>query len=213
MSEQPISPNKFREADGVSDWRIAAASVMAFYRTDSYAQGLEVARAVGTVTDRADIDIRGPGVTVRLTADLEHGFDRGHVDLAQRISAAVRELGVTADPAQVQQAQVTIDTTDTTRIRPFWAAVLNYREVGEEDVLDPLGYNMPIWFQEVRELVPDRGRLHIDVMVPYDQVRPRVEAALAAGGRIAEDKFVPMSWTLADPDGNLADVTSIEDRD
>jgi 4a-hydroxytetrahydrobiopterin dehydratase len=50
-------------------------------------------------------------------------------------------------------------------------------------------------------------------MVPYDQVRARVDAAVAAGGRIAEDKFVPMWWTLADADGNLADVTSIEDRD
>jgi 4a-hydroxytetrahydrobiopterin dehydratase len=213
MNEQRVSPNKFREAGGVGDWRIAAASAIAFYRTESYGQALEVAQAVGAVTDRAGIDIRDLGVTVRLNADMGVGFTGTHVDLAQRIQAAVRELGVSADPSRVQQAQVTIDTTDIERIRPFWAAVLNYEEVGEEDVLDPLGYNMPIWFQEVREPRPERGRFHIDVMVAYDQVRARVDAALAAGGRIAEDRFVPMSWTLADPDGNLADVTSIEDRD
>jgi 4a-hydroxytetrahydrobiopterin dehydratase len=219
MSGQRISPNRFREAEGVGDWRIAEWCAMAFFATESYAQGLEVAGAVGSVTDRAEIDIRKRGVTVRLPAveqyegESEGGYDQSHIDLARRISVALRGLGRTADPSQVQQSQVAIDTTDIARIRPFWRAVLGYREVGEEDLLDPHDRGMAVWFQEVAEMSQHRNRIHVDVFVPYDQVRRRVDAALAAGGRIAQDKFAPMWWTLADADGNEVDVTSIEDRD
>jgi 4a-hydroxytetrahydrobiopterin dehydratase len=53
---------------------------------------------------------------------------------------------------------------------------------------------------------PGRGRFHIDVYVPYDQVEGRIAAALAAGGHIVSDAHAPEWWTLADPEGNEADL-------
>ncbi|GAA1961068.1 hypothetical protein [Microbacterium deminutum] len=38
---------------------------------------------------------------------------------------------------------------------------------------------------------PGRGRIHIDVSVPAEIERKRVDAALAAGGRIADDSHAP----------------------
>jgi 4a-hydroxytetrahydrobiopterin dehydratase len=53
---------------------------------------------------------------------------------------------------------------------------------------------------------PHRNRIHIDVFVPHDQAEARVAAAIAAGGRLVTDKFAPTWWTLADAEGNEADV-------
>ena len=44
------------------------------------------------------------------------------------------------------------------------------------------------------------------VYLPEDQARARVDAALAAGGRIANEANAPGWWTLADPEGNEVDV-------
>jgi 4a-hydroxytetrahydrobiopterin dehydratase len=42
--------------------------------------------------------------------------------------------------------------------------------------------------------------------VPHDQVEARIAAALAAGGRIVDDTHAPGWWTLADAEGNEADL-------
>jgi 4a-hydroxytetrahydrobiopterin dehydratase len=51
-----------------------------------------------------------------------------------------------------------------------------------------------------------RNRIHIDIYVPPDEVEARIEAALAAGGRIVNDANAPEWWTLADAEGNEADL-------
>ena len=44
-----------------------------------------------------------------------------------------------------------------------------------------------------------KGAIHIVVSVPYEQARARIDAALAAGGRIIYDANAPQWWTLEDP--------------
>jgi hypothetical protein len=51
-----------------------------------------------------------------------------------------------------------------------------------------------------------RNRLHVDLFVPDDQARARIDAALGAGGRIVYDAEAPEWWTLADPEGNEVDI-------
>ena len=51
-----------------------------------------------------------------------------------------------------------------------------------------------------------RNRIHVDVFVPDDQAEARIDAALAAGGRVAYDAEAPEWWTLADPEGNEVDI-------
>jgi len=41
----------------------------------------------------------------------------------------------------------------------------------------------------------------------------RVDAVLAAGGRMVNDTFAPFWWTLADPEGNLVDIAQSSGRE
>jgi len=60
---------------------------------------------------------------------------------------------------------------------------------------------------------PQRNRIHIDVWVPHDQAEARVATAIAAGGRLVSDEHAPEWWSLADAEGNEADVATTMGRD
>jgi 4a-hydroxytetrahydrobiopterin dehydratase len=101
-------------------------------------------------------------------------------------------------------------------IGPFWQAVLGYaprNDSPDEDLVDPSWRGPAFWFEQMNEPRGDGGgAIHIAVFIPYEQAEARVQAALAAGGRMVRDR-APMWWTLADAAGNEADISTIKDRD
>jgi len=212
-----ITPRQFHEADGVEDWRVIFHGACAHFRTRSYAAGIKLVDAIGRLPDTLNhhpsVDLRPEGVTVRLTTDDVEGLSERDVTLARQISAAARELGVHADPTAVQHVQVAIDALVTPEVRPFWRAVLGYREVGDADLLDPHSRGPSLWFQEMDAPRPQRNRIHVDVSVPHDQAEARVAAAIAAGGHLVSDEHAPAWWTLADAEGNEVDVATWMGRD
>lgn len=111
-----------------------------------------------------------------------------------------------AEPGAVQHVQVSIDTLDPARVRPFWGAVLGYAEFEDADLVDPVRRGPGFWFQRMDEPRPGRNRIHLDLYLPHDEAEARIAAALAAGGRVVSDAHAPGWWTLADPDGNEVDV-------
>jgi 4a-hydroxytetrahydrobiopterin dehydratase len=136
--------------------------------------------------------------------------------MAQRISAVADQLGLQADPAAVQGVLVIPGAPKDADIFPFWRAVLGYDprpDSPEEDIIDPRDRGPALWFEEMDEPRPDGGgAIHLAVWVPHDQAEARVQAALAAGGRMVRDR-APSWWTLADPAGNEADVSTVLGRE
>jgi 4a-hydroxytetrahydrobiopterin dehydratase len=216
MTER-ITPRQFHEADGVEDWRVLFEGACARFRTRSFATGVALVDAIGRLADAAnhhpDVDLRYGGVTVRLTTHDVDGLSERDITLARQISAAARELDVAADPTAVQTVQVAIDALVGSEVIPFWRAVLGYREMGDEDLVDPHGRGPSIWFQEMDAPRPQRNRIHVDISVPHDQAEARVAAAIAAGGHLVSDQYAPAWWTLADAEGNEADVATWMGRD
>jgi 4a-hydroxytetrahydrobiopterin dehydratase len=211
MSET-ITPKRFHEFD----WRVVRNDACAHFRTGSFPAGVALVDAIGRLSDATDhhpdVDLRSGGVTVRLRTESGRLGER-EVALAQQISAAARELGVPVDPTSLQMLQIAIDALVIPDVMPFWRAVLGYREVGDEDLIDPLFQGPPVWFQQMDAPRPQRNRIHIDVYVPHDQAEARVAAALAAGGHVVSDENAPRWWTLADAEGNEVDVAPWPDRD
>jgi 4a-hydroxytetrahydrobiopterin dehydratase len=119
---------------------------------------------------------------VRIAADEINGFAQHHIELARQISTTANELGVSADPTALQDVQLTVDAIDVATVRPFWCAVLGYRERhGDVDLLDPYAHGPSLWFQRMDAPRSQRNRIHVDVFVPHDVAAARVAAAV--GGR------------------------------
>ncbi|HLK44597.1 MAG TPA: VOC family protein [Acidimicrobiales bacterium] len=208
----PVTGPEFLASDGVGDWRViwGAGWASAHYRTVDYETAVRLAHRVGVLaaaaSHPADVDLRPGGVTVRLLSGEPGGLSSDDVELARSISAAAAELGAAADPSAVQHVQVAIDAASSAAVAPFWQAVLGYESLGDEDVLDPLRRGPSFWFQRMDVPRTERGRVHVDVYLPHDEAERRIAAALAAGGHVVDDSHAPEWWTLADAEGNEADV-------
>src|SRR6185369_12409921 len=210
MSHQ-ISGKQFDELAGADGWRAlwGGGRGCAHFRTGSFGVGAALVQAISDLPSAAghqvDVDLRGDGVTVRIFTDYPGGLSDKDVQVARDISAAARNLDLTADPSAVHHVQVAIDALAIPAVRPFWRAVLGYDEFDDADLLDPHRSWPTFWFQQMDAERPQRGRIHIDIYVPRDPVEARIAAGLAAGGHMVRDNG-PNWWTLADAEGNEADL-------
>ncbi|MGI8416628.1 MAG: VOC family protein [Nakamurella sp.] len=209
-----VSPQQFRAADGVADWRLLFDGANVFYRTHSMADGAVLAGTVGALGGMAEVqaavDLRADGVTVRL--GWYSGLTQQHISLAQQVSAAAHAAGAVADVSRLQVVQIAIDALSMPAVVEFWRAVLGYRQRGDEDLFDGRGRGPQLWFQDMDEPRPQRNRIHVDLSLPHQQAESRVQAALAAGGTLVRDQ-APQCWTLADPEGNEVDIAAHTDLD
>ena len=203
---------QFSAFPGVDDWRVlwGAGYASARFLTGSFAAGLSLVAAIGELAAASghdpDVDMRPESVTVRLRTAEVQGLTSRDAGLAKEISVAAARLQAPADPAAVQHVQIAIDALDIAKVRSFWQAVLGYTVFGDEDLLEEHRVGPTFWFQQMESPRTGRNRFHVDIYVPHDQVQARIDAALAAGGRIVSDAHAPLWWTLADPEGNEADL-------
>jgi len=228
-------------SDAVSElgWRLILGELRTQVRTASLAQAAEVAaRAVAA----ADELTGGDGAGAHLRLDLRAGrvylsvFTRAadwvtelDIELARAISGVAGGLGLATGPGPgaesggeaeraVQLVEIGIDAMDIAAIRPFWKAVLGYADVlgsaGPEDAIaDPAGQGLAIWFQQMDAPRPQRNRIHLDIAVPHDEAQRRMDAAIAAGGKLTYTDEAPAFWVLADPEGNEACICTWQARD
>jgi len=218
-----ISPKQFHESEGAEDWRVLGDGACAYFRTGSFATGARLVQAIGELPGvddhHPDVDVRCDGVTVRLItiADDYYGMSRRDVELARQISAAARQLGLSADTSAVQSLLVIPGAPAIVEVVPFWRAVLGYeprRDSANEDLVDPRRRAPGFWFERMDQPRPGGGgAIHVAVWVPYEQAKARIAAALAAGGRIVRDEFAPAWWTLADAADNEVDISTSMGRD
>ena len=203
MSEQGWQD--FLAAEGVDDWVVLHGGATAVFRVRSLGEAARLAEAVAKVPG-----LEGSGVlltmadaslTVRLSRDLWQ-LERRHVELARAVSAVARAHGAAADRAAVQEVQLAIAAKRDAIDLGFWRAVLGYVPMADDNAVDPLGHGSTVWMQELDEAKPLRHAMHLDVSVAREHVTARLQAALAAGGRIVDKSHAPSSWTLADRAGN-----------
>jgi 4a-hydroxytetrahydrobiopterin dehydratase len=212
-------------------WRFILGQLRTQVRVGSLAEAMDVAARAAAAAARVDgsehltVDVRPRLVVLGLQTPARASVTSHDVVVANAVSSAVAELGRRTDPAvadptnrSVQVIEIAIDAMDIPAIRPFWKAVTGYvdeadRTGPEDPLIDPTGESPAIWFQQMDEPRPQRNRIHFDISVPHDEARSRIDAALAAGGRLVSDARAPAFWVLADPEGNEACVTTWQGRD
>ncbi|MGY5009478.1 VOC family protein [Streptomyces sp. 900105755] len=228
--ERILSRREASEAVQDHGWRYVLGTLQTSVPVRTLAQAISVAADAVTVCgEDADrhlrVDVR-PDLAVFTLQSSEHAAvtDRD-AELARLISAAAGTSGFLPEPGlgaeaprSVQLLEIAIDALDIAGIRPFWKAVLGYAdEAGaegpEDPLVDPVGQGPAFWFQQMDRPRPQRNRIHVDISVPHDEAARRIEAALAAGGRLVSATRAPAFWVLADPEGNEACVTTWQGRD
>jgi 4a-hydroxytetrahydrobiopterin dehydratase len=210
--------------DGLG-WRLVVGELRTQVAAGSLAQAAAVAAQVADVAGEdagghLRLDVRKDRLHLALYTLEPGAVTARDVELAGAISAAVRDLGLVTDPGQdrtVQLMEIGIDTMDMTAIRPFWKAVLGYADEPGQDgpqnaIVDPDWQGPAIWFQQMDAPRPQRNRIHFDIRVPRDQAQHRIDAAIAAGGRVTYAEEAPAFWVLADPEGNEICVCTWEGR-
>ena len=203
MSEQGWKD--FLEADGVDDWVVLHGGATAAFRVRSLADAARLAEAFANVPGLAGsgglLTIAEARLTVRLSRDLWQ-LEPRHVELARAVSAVALAHGAAPNRGAVQEVQLAIAAKADAIDVGFWRAVLGYGPMADDNAIDPLGHGSTVWMQEIDQAKPLRHAMHLDVSVAREHVRARLEAALAAGGRIVDESSAPSHWTLADRAGN-----------
>nr|WP_225951383.1 VOC family protein [Mycobacterium sp. OAS707] len=163
------------------------------------------------------VDIRADRAVLRLQSAEVAAVTGRDVRLARDVSQTLTAQGFELRPGAVQALEIAIDAIDIPLVRPFWKAITGYAdEPGSElnaALIDPAGRAPAIWFQQMDAPRPQRNRIHIDVDVPHGVAKARIDAAIAAGGRLLSDAEAPAFWVLADPEGNEACICTWQGRD
>jgi 4a-hydroxytetrahydrobiopterin dehydratase len=177
--------------------------------TADFAAGLQLVEAIGQAAKKidhdAELDLRPHRVDVRLTTRQGGGVTESDVTLARQISDIAAKAGAELECTTVARIELGLDTPAYDKIAPFWAAVLDAEHVIGDDNWGDVGdtrHALPmVWFRR-SDNPPAQRAWHPHLWVDPSQVRPRIDAALAAGGTLVTDEGAPSAWVLSDPDGN-----------
>lgn len=207
------------QAEELADWRFFLMKLHARFRTGSFVTGLELVTRITEAAEAADhhpdVVLTYPQVDVDLHSHDVHGVTSRDIALARRISDIAAELGISSAPRDVSTLELALDVPDAGEVKPFWRAVLAYEDHQDwPEVMDPGGRNNTLWFQKAPEATGEvQQRFHLDIVVPREVAEERVAAAVAAGGTLVTEEFVPAFWVLADAHGNKVCVCTADGRE
>lgn len=173
------------------EWRTIGGATASWFEAPSLVEAAALAGDVVELSPDALVDVRPTGVRVRLDGV------GGSVEAASAaVSAAARELGLTADPAALQQVSVVIESPDPAPVAAFWRRALDYAPAPDGCLTDPLRRDPALRVRRSVEPRPLRNRIHLDV------VRPAAVVEYADLG----DASGPYGVCRTDPDGNEVDL-------
>ncbi len=184
--------------------RDRAGTLAVSLRAPSFAAAVRlvdlVAEQAQAMDHHPDIDLRWRTVTFSFATHSAGGVTELDAELAGRVLAAGAQVGATVAELP-DRVEIALDCADSDAVRPFWAAALGYTELATE-LHDPSGRGPVLWFQHLDPPRQGRGRFHLDVHLPAEQVPERLRACLSVGGRLVSEAHAPSWWVLADPEGN-----------
>jgi len=210
-----ISPAEFRRAPGTEDWRVTSQGPQAVFAATSLSHAAALVAPLVAASERfsilPDVDVRPEGVVVRIMTSRPDGIPSAAKEFATAVSREAADQGLTAEPSRVQSIGIYVAQHSGADVRPFLLAAMGYDPFDEADAVDPLRRGPQLAVNPITGDAPGRGRTHFDVYVPADQAQARVDAALAAGGRLVDDSQAPAFWSLASPDNHGVDIAAWTD--
>lgn len=218
-----LFPDKIAEAS-LTDWRKLAQGLHARYLIDDFGTGARFVTALGEAGESAGhfpkVSIGNGYVDLKLVSDdaiyredetTEHVVEwvtQKDIDLARRITEIAADHGITPDPASVSHVELGLDTPDSAKIAPVWAALLTGNADAQghgspsDEIRDATGRVPNLWFGDADGNDAPRQRFHVEIYVAPEVAEQRIAAAVAAGGTVVDDSNAPSLTVIADQDGN-----------
>lgn len=214
MADTTLSRAQAQE--GAPGWRLLLGRLMLSVRFPDFARALAFVNAVSDLAElqqhHPEVDLRWGRVVLAVASHDVGGLTQRDLRFASAVDEIIADQGGEVEHGQLTELEIAIDTMDAERIRPFWKAVLGFEDDGSDALADPARRLPSLWFQQLEEPRLERNRIHVDVTVAHDAAQSRIDAALAAGGRLVSDERAPAFWVLADADGNEACVCTWQGR-
>lgn len=143
-----------------SVWRRLDGVTTSWFDAPSLIEGAALAQRCVELSAGIGVDVRAGGSRVRLDSP-EH---------AEAVTAAAYDLGLTADPAVLQQVSLVVEAQDRESVARFWQRALGYSPGPDGGLEDPWRRDPPLQLRPSTESRPLRSRLHLDVVRPAEVV-------------------------------------------
>lgn len=205
-------------AAGLTDWRKLAQALHARYSFPDYGVAAAFLASIAQVAeaeDHLDIKLSHSTLDVSLcTRDDGLWVTQKDVEMARKISEVAHDLGLRAEPTEVAQLEIALDTAHEERLSTFWSVLLtgSAGNTIDDSVFDPTGRVPNVWFQSTDEHGTPRQRWHFDLWLAPEIADQRIAGAVAAGGTVVDSSSAPSFTVLADPDGNKVCICTAMDR-
>ncbi|WP_104089814.1 4a-hydroxytetrahydrobiopterin dehydratase [Arthrobacter sp. GMC3] len=195
-------------------WRYGQGALCTALKCPTSAAALDLFASIGGLAQAAnhhpDVDWRYDTLFVTLTShDAGSAVTARDTALAATISAAAAAMGATARPELLRTVEIAIDTDDVDAISATWRTALGYKRQEDGSLADPMGRGPSLWFQETA--TPNTNRFHVDVIVPFSESGPVLDA-LAATGAALDRGQAPMFVVATDTQGNRLCICTEEGR-
>jgi 4a-hydroxytetrahydrobiopterin dehydratase len=199
-----------RQLADLPGWVVLDDALHARYQAPDFRSAVRMLDAVADVAEEMDhhpdMDVRYRLLRFRLSTHSAGGVTQLDVELAHRIAGEARTAGATGVPARALAVEIAVDCVDLEGVAAVWQTALGYElrrgDDGDPYLVDPDTPGHGVWFQPMDPPRTGRNRLHVDVYVPEAETRARLDAVLAAGGRLVTDEHAPRWWVVADPEDN-----------
>lgn len=209
--------SRTQASEALPAWRYLLGRMHLTVDAGSFTSALALVNDVGRIAEEhnhhPEIDLRYSRVHLAVASHDAGGITERDVAFGSAVADLVAARGLEPVTSNLAEFEIAIDALDIPAVLPFWRAVTGYADDGPEALADPLLIGPPIWFQQMDEPRPQRNRIHIDLTLPHDEVRTRLDRALDAGGTLLSDAAAPSFWVLSDPEGNEVCLCTWQGRD
>lgn len=219
--KEGLNPTQIREAK-LKDFRFVHGWLRARFSTGTFVRGVEFVNGIAALAEESnhhpDITLTYTDVVVAMRSHDVGAITSRDINLARQISDLAGAMGLDVDVKGLTAVDMGLDVPDASegdaaaRLAPFYAALLG-SEVQGRELTDATHQTPSLWWQVTEDdgnpSLPKQDppqKWHFDVWVAEGEGQARVDAALAAGGRLVSDEAAPSYWVLEDADGNRSCV-------
>lgn len=197
------------------DWTVVDGRLELSVRAKNFVQAIEFVNRFAEVAEEQDhhpdFEIRYNTIRMRVVSHDVGGLSNRDLKFAAAVDELIEEFELKRQPEKITRTQLVLVTPNIGRIKPFWKAVFDFKDGDDDQLVDRSDVLPPVRFQQFPEAtVPaddarptgGLGSAHLDVFVPAQLAKARLQAAIEAGGKLLNDANAPRAWELSDMDGN-----------